>query len=132
MTDMKRDIENADDITLMVDTFYKKVLADETIGYIFKETINWETHMPLMYRFWGSMLLGEQSYQSNPMAKHIALDKRYPLDTTHFNRWLEIWEQNLDEHFAGPMKEQALIRAKNIASVMEYKVRRSRTKGAIL
>ena len=132
MTDMKRDIENADDIKLMVDTFYKKVLADETIGYIFKETINWETHMPLMYRFWGSMLLGEQSYQSNPMAKHIALDKRYPLDTTHFNRWLEIWEQNLDEHFAGPMKEQALIRAKNIASVMEYKVRRSRTKGAIL
>jgi hypothetical protein len=30
------------------------------------------------------------------------------------------------------MKEQALTRAKNIASVMEYKVRRSRTKGAIL
>jgi hemoglobin len=132
MSATKRDIENADDIQLMVDTFYKKVLADETIGYIFKETINWETHMPLMYSFWGSMLLGEQTYRSNPMAKHIALDKRYPLDMAHFNRWLEIWEQNLDEHFAGPMKEQALTRAKNIASVMEYKVRRSRTKGAIL
>ncbi len=132
MSEMKRDIENAGDIQLMVDTFYKKVLADETIGYIFKETINWDTHMPLMYSFWGSMLLGEQTYKSTPMAKHIALDKHYPLNMTHFNRWLEIWEQNLDEHFAGPMKEQALMRAKNIASVMEYKVRRSRTKGAIL
>lgn len=128
------DITTIDDIKVMVDTFYKKVLADELIGPIFNDVakLDWDKHMPIMYSFWGSMLLGTQTYRSNPMTKHIALDKLFPLNKEHFGRWLEIWQQNLNEHFDGPIKEQASTRAANIASVMEYKVRSSRNPKSIL
>ena len=130
----KHDIATTDDIKVMVDTFYKKVLADELIGPIFNDVakLDWDKHMPIMYSFWGSMLLGTMTYHSNPMTKHIALDKLFPLTKEHFDRWLEIWQQNLNEHFDGPVKEQASMRAANIASVMEYKVRSSRKSTSIL
>lgn len=128
------DIATEQDIQTLVDTFYKKVLADELIGPIFNDVakLDWDKHMPIMYSFWGSMLLGTQSYRSNPMTKHINLDKLFRLEKVHFNRWLEIWEQNLKEHFFGEIAEQALTRARNIASVMEYKVRSSRNKTSLM
>lgn len=128
------DIQTQDDIKLMVDTFYKKVLADELIGPIFNDVakLDWGEHMPIMYAFWGSVLLGTQTYQGNPMTKHIALDKLFPLQKEHFHRWLQIWQQNLAEHFDGPIKEQALTRAQNIASVMEYKISGARNPKSIL
>ncbi len=50
---MKKDIANRADIQLLVDTFYNKVKADETIGYLFNDVanVNWEHHLPRMYDF---------------------------------------------------------------------------------
>ncbi len=36
---MKSDIINREDVKTLVDTFYKKVLKDAIIGFIFTETI---------------------------------------------------------------------------------------------
>ncbi len=129
----KHDIVSQEDIKLLVDTFYKKVLEDDLIGHIFTKVValSWDKHMPIMYSFWGSMLLGTQTYQSNPMVKHMNLDKIFRLDKEHFDRWLQIWEQNINEHFTGETASQAIIRAKNIASVMEYKVRKDRNKDSL-
>jgi hemoglobin len=57
---MKHDIENRDDIILLVNTFYSNVKQDKTIGYIFDEVahVNWDEHLPKMYSFWASLLLG--------------------------------------------------------------------------
>jgi hemoglobin len=68
---MKNDIQNRSDIELLVNTFYEKVRENKVLGYIFNDVakINWESHLPKMYSFWASILLGEHSFFGQPYAK---------------------------------------------------------------
>jgi len=47
------DISTEADIKLLIDEFYKKVIDDSTIGFIFTEVVqlSWEHHIPVMYSF---------------------------------------------------------------------------------
>jgi|LakMenEpi03Aug12_release.lakeMendotaPanAssembly.Ray.scaffolds.fasta_scaffold82643_2 hemoglobin len=115
-------ISSPSDIKTLVDRFYDKVNQDEILSPIFNEImqVNWDTHLPIMYQFWGSLLLGEHSYTGNPMQKHIEISKIVPLGEKEFARWLELFNQNIDEHFTGPKAEEAKLRASNIARLMEF------------
>lgn len=121
---MTQQISTADDIKILVDRFYDKVNQDEILSPIFNEImhVNWDTHLPIMYQFWGSLLLGEHSYSGNPMQKHIEISKIVPLGEKEFARWLELFNQNINENFTGPKAEEAKLRAANIARLMEFKV----------
>ncbi len=119
------DIQSSKDIETLVNTFYDKVQKDEVIGFIFNDVaaVNWDTHLPRMYAFWGSILLGQSGFNGNPMAKHMALDKLVKLKIAHFERWTEIWTATVDECFSGEVAEMAKQRAANIRDIMEYKVK---------
>jgi len=121
---MKQDIQSEKDIQFLVDSFYNQVLVDEEIGYIFTEVaqISVEKHMPIMYNFWNSILLGTHSYYGNPMIKHIMLNEKSVLKPAHFQRWVTLWEKTINEHFEGEKATLAIERAKNIARIMEAKV----------
>ena len=123
-----KDIISEQDIKILIDSFYKKVVDDPVIGFIFTDvvTLSWEKHIPIMYSFWGSVLLGGNSYSGNPMTKHIALDTKISLTKVHFDRWLWLWESTIRENFIGIKAEEAITRAKNIAGVMLYKIEESR------
>ncbi len=58
---MKKDIKNREDIVQLVNAFYKAVIADEKIGYLFNDVakVNWELHLPKMYDFWENILLAQ-------------------------------------------------------------------------
>ncbi len=118
------DIESETDVKTLVDAFYRKVLADPVIGFIFTKavSINWEQHMPVMYAFWSNTLLGSGGYSGNPMVKHLELDKKVKLDREHFNRWLLLWEETVKELFNGKIADEAIVRARNIASLMLFKI----------
>jgi hemoglobin len=124
LKEVKKDIENKEDIILLVDTFYDSVKENPILGYIFNKvaTINWETHMPRMYSFWSSMLLGEQNYNGNPMEVHIALSKMTPLTETEFNEWLSLFTNSVDQLFEGKTANEAKLRAGNIARLMLFKI----------
>jgi len=111
------DITDRKDIMELVDSFYSKVTNDDLLEPIFRH-INWPKHIPTMYNFWSSMLLGDQTYQGNPFEKHIHLK----IDSTHFNRWLELFTHNVDEHFAGARADEAKSRAVTIAGVFQHKL----------
>ena len=121
---MKKELSSREDVKLMVDTFYEKVRVNPTLGYIFNEVakVNWEHHLPVMYSFWSSMMFGEQSYSSNPMSVHIALNKKTPLTENEFSEWIKIFTENVDEHFEGEKAEEIKSRAINIARLMQFKV----------
>ena len=61
------DIEVNDPNAFLVDEFYKKVLKDEVIGYLFTEVVelSWDKHIPVMYDFWETVLLGNMKYKGN-------------------------------------------------------------------
>jgi hemoglobin len=117
-------ISSAADIKILVDRFYDKVNQDEILSPIFNKImqVNWDTHLPIMYQFWGSLLLGENSYSGNPMQIHMQISKTVPLGEIEFARWLELFNQNIDENFTGTKADEAKLRAANIARLMEFKV----------
>lgn len=120
----KKDIENVADIKLLIDRFYEQVKQDDTIGYIFNDVarVNWEEHLPTMYSFWSTTLLGVGSYDSNPMEKHILLSKKTPLTSAHFERWLQLWTATIDSNFYGRKAEEAKSRGRSIADLMLLKI----------
>jgi hemoglobin len=113
----RHEINERQDIVLLVNNFYEKVKADHLLGPLFAH-VDWPHHLPIMYRFWSSMLLGEQSYQGNPFQKHISL----PLEGQHFNRWLELFFQTVDETFVGDRASEVKDRAQSIARVWQHKL----------
>lgn len=121
---MKNDITNRADIELMVDTFYDSVKANKVIGPIFSDVakVDWEHHLPKMYSFWSSLLLGEHSFSGNPMQKHIELSKLTAMSNVEFSVWLLLFTNTVDKLFEGKKAEEAKIRAANIARLMLQKI----------
>ena len=121
---MKKDISNRADIQQLVDTFYLKVRADETIGYLFNEVaqVNWEQHLLRMYDFWENILFQTGSFKGNPMAAHVQLHQKSPLSAAHFDRWQQLFLATVDELFEGDMAELIKQRALSIATMMRIKV----------
>ena len=107
-----------------MDQFYSKVLKDDLIGFIFTEIaqISLEKHMPVMYDFWESTLLNASVYTGNPMQIHLSLDDKVLLTKDHFDRWLKLFKETVDQHFKGEKAELAKTRALSIATVMQIKL----------
>ncbi len=119
-----KDIEDRKDIELLVDTFYEKVLKDDTIGYIFNEVakIDLAKHMPLMYDFWETTLFHKAIYKGNPMRIHVDLNTKEPLKKAHFDQWLSMFNATVNDLFYGEKAELAKTRALSIATVMQIKI----------
>lgn len=121
---MKNDIENMDDIKQLVNAFYNKAVKHETLGHIFNDVakVNWEHHLPIMYKFWASVLLGESGYLGNPMEAHFKLNEKIKLEDEHFNSWKTLFMITIDELFEGRLADEAKKKAVTIADLMFYKI----------
>ncbi|HEY9048426.1 MAG TPA: group III truncated hemoglobin [Ohtaekwangia sp.] len=112
-----KEIQAREDIQLLIDAFYAKVKQDDLLAPLFSH-VDWPYHLPVIYNFWSSVLLGDQSYKSNPFEKHRDL----LLSTKHFDRWLLHFEHTVDENFAGEKAEEAKQRANSIAGIFQHKL----------
>lgn len=121
---MKRDIENRNDISLLINTFYEKVKKDKVIGYIFNDIakVNWDEHLPVMYNFWENIIFFTGTYNGNPMPVHKKLNDKTPLNADHFKEWIKLFAQTVDELFEGDKAELAKQRAVSIATMMQIKI----------
>lgn len=119
-----KDIKNAEDVKLLVDSFYQKATKDPGIGHFFTKVValNFEAHMPTMYAFWESVLFGKATYKGNPMIKHLALHQKSSMLPEHFERWLNLWETTINHLFVGEKANEAKAKAQQIAKLMQYKV----------
>ncbi len=116
----KDDILSLDDIKLLVNTFYNKIREDILIGPIFNERIQdrWPEHLAKMYTFWQTVLLGEHTYYGSPFPPHAQL----PIKHHHFQRWLSLFSETLNELFIGEKAKEAIWRADKMAQMFEYKI----------
>jgi hemoglobin len=112
-----RDIESRADLRKLVERFYTSVRADADLGPIFASRIrddDWSEHLDTMTRFWSSIVLASTEYHGNPLVAHRGL----PVDTQHFERWLELWQATTVELFDGPIARGIVARAHRIAGVL--------------
>ena len=99
---MKRameDIKDLSSIKILVDDFYNKVRRDDRLGPVFFAVIkdNWQPHLEKMYAFWNAALFSVPGFKGNPFARHAPL----PIEAVHFDRWISLFNQTVDEHFEG-------------------------------
>jgi hemoglobin len=114
------DITTLNDIKHLVDSFYTKVQKDSLIGDIFNRVIqdNWPVHLEKMYRFWQTVLLEEHTYSGSPFTPHAKL----PIGKPHFERWLALFNQTVDELFKGEKADEAKWRANKMAELFQLKI----------
>ena len=121
---MKPDITNRTDIETLVNSFYKKVIIDDKISFFFIDVIpvNWEKHLPIMYDFWEQIVFGTGNYNGNPMNVHLALNKKSTITHEHFQQWIALFNETVDELFSGDKANLIKQRATSIATVIQIKI----------
>ncbi len=118
-----KNLENRQDIEVLVNTFYEKVEKSE-IGFFFNDImkVDWSKHLPKMYNFWATLLFGEVAYKGNPMSAHFPINEQQAMQKHHFETWIALWKETVDELFTGEMAESAKKKAGNVANLMAYKM----------
>ncbi len=119
-----RDILNRSDLEQLMGTFYDRLLADDTINYIFTDIarIDFETHLPHIVDFWEQNILGNRSYRKNVLQIHLDLNSKSKLTQDHFKTWLNHLHTVTDKMFSGKNAENLKTRAVSIATVMQIKL----------
>jgi hemoglobin len=95
-------------------------MADDLIGWIFTDVaqLDLEEHIPVIASFWATNLLGSKSYAGGAFGVHGRLHQKAAggLRQEHFERWLVLWCQTVDELFDGPIAAAAKVHALRVAN----------------
>ncbi len=113
----KRQLNTREDIELLVQTFYSKVMKDVILVPFFMH-LDFSVHLPKMVDFWCFVLIGTTGYTTNVIEKHLHM----PLQNDHFDHWINLFNKTLDELFVGENVETAKQRALVIAWTTKSKL----------
>ncbi len=129
----KKEIQNRQDVELLVHSFYGKVREHAVLGPIFNGVItDWPLHLEHLSDFWEMILLqsGPGAGKFNPVKVHRDVDRKmdHKITQVHFGNWLELWFGTLESHFEGPVADYAKEHARNMASILFFRIYDSRPK----
>lgn len=125
----RKEIESRADVSLLVNTFYMKVRVHETLGPIFNGVINdWPEHLDKLTDFWETSLLFVKAYNGNPLKAHLGVDRQFnnSIEQAHFDSWLQLWFETLDELFTGANCDIAKTRAQVMAHTIFARILNAR------
>ena len=106
-------------IERLVGTFYARIRTDDMLGPIFAARVtDWDIHLKKMCAFWSSVALMSGRYSGQPMQAHLPL----PVDQTHFDRWLRIFEETATELCTPAGADHFIERARRIAESLRMGV----------
>lgn len=123
-----KDIQTQQDLYLLVNQFYKKLLSDKSISYIFTDIvkIKIEEHFPILVTFWSQMILGTGGYTNNLTDIHLKVDKLSHLSSELFEIWLMHFNSIVNELFEGENADKVIAQAQQLAMIMQIKIKNNR------
>lgn len=118
---MLKEIENREDISLLVNTFYGAIRKDELLGPIFNSHIKneqWPPHLEKLTDFWVTALLGVACFKGNPTMAHrnVDLNLKHTIAPLHFETWVNLWHKTIDLLFVGALANRAKMASENMAA----------------
>lgn len=121
---MKHDLMARKDIEELLLGFYDTAFKDPLIGFYFTQIahLDLETHLPVIADFWENIIFSNGKYKGNAIQPHQVLHRLSPFQDVHFDRWVFLFTQAIDQMFEGPNAELAKQRAQSIATVMKIKI----------
>ena len=87
------DIETQDDLYYLVDNFYKRLLSDASISYIFTDVvkIKLEEHLPILVKFWSQAIFDTGGYFNNLTKIHLDINEKEKLTLIYGKKLLCIY-----------------------------------------
>jgi hemoglobin len=124
---MRNDIQTRSDIEQLLHLFYAHAFADDLIGHFFTQVVplHLPTHIPVITDFWEAVVLGTHGYRKNVMEVHQHIHQLSAIRKDHLDRWVALFTQTIDAHYAGPHAETMKQRARSIATLMDIKLNHS-------
>jgi len=119
------DIKGRKDIYLLVKQFYTKLLKDDLLKYFFADLNTdekLETHLNILVDFWDHQLFYSGTYNRNALKPHLILNHKKPFLKNHFEQWLKLFLETVDELYDGLKAHQAKVKAQSIATVIQIKI----------
>lgn len=126
------DITTREDIDRLIRVFYNKVRVDALLAPIFNTIISreelWEHHFIKLVDFWEAGLFQNIIYDGRPISLHLFVDHNTgrKIKQVHFDRWLELWNETIDELFEGQIADSAKRKAHKMGTKFHDKIIRSR------
>lgn len=114
------DIRGRQDVVELVTDFYSRAFADRLLGPVFVDIAKMDlaAHLPIISDFWETVLFHTRSYTRNALQPHLRLHAEADLTPAHFERWLALWQDTVDERHVGAKAELAKLQAARIAYSM--------------
>jgi hemoglobin len=78
----------------------------------------WPEHLEKMVCFWQTVLLKDHTYFGSPFVPHAKL----PVTKEHFDHWLKLFFETVDENFIGEKAKEAKWRADKMAVMFLSKI----------
>jgi hemoglobin len=119
-----KDIENKDDLYYLVDNFYKRLLSDASISYLFTDVvkIKLEEHLPILVTFWSQAIFDTGGYFNNLTKIHLDINRKENLTPELFTIWLNHFKNSVDDNFVGTNAEKIKTQALSLATIMQIKI----------
>ncbi len=119
-----KDIENRQDLEALMVSFYSVAIIDEVIGHFFTKVVplDLDKHIPLITDFWETVIFDKAAYRGNVFGVHENIHTLFAFEDKHFERWVALFKQTVDELFSGSNAEKIKQRGESIATVMRIKL----------
>ena len=109
-----------ENIRIMVDRFYSKILKDELLADFFIEKLGdemisdeWQEHLGKLTDFWASIALGDTAYSGQPVKPHMHMKG---LQRETFEQWLKLFFETVDRLYAKDAADIFKTRSEMIAN----------------
>lgn len=120
-----KDIETREDILLIMQKFYDKLLADDTINFFFTKITtvdqHLEEHFETLATFWEQSLFLKGGYYNNMFSIHKEVHEKSAFTKEHYTIWLNYFYATIDTYYAGKNAEQMKTQALSMATIMQIK-----------
>lgn len=118
------DIKNRKDIESILWAFYREAIENPKIGVFFVEIaqINLKDHIPHIADFWEQQLFYSGSYKKNVLQIHQNLNLKKTMKKIHFDTWMDLFTNTIDQNFKGEKANLMKTRALSIATIVQLKI----------
>lgn len=118
------DLADRADVEALLWRFYGRVLTDDLLAEPFADVRakGLSAHIPVMCDFWETVLFRTGLYRGSALQAHRHVHDRNPLFAKHFVRWLELWNETVDEMYRGPVADHGKLQAARIAKAMHRRL----------
>lgn len=118
------DLDTRTEIHNLVVDFYRDIVNDEELGYIFVDVaeVDWNLHIPKLIDYWCRVLLGQPGYDGYILAAHQYVHSIEAIPAPIFDRWFLMWVDSVDRGWQGPLAEKAKSHAAKTMKMLAHRL----------